>query len=188
MRIPINLASRPFHRVRAPLVASVVASVALLGTLAALIALTLSARARLADVRGSVARLNAQVRSAQAEQATLSAALKKPENSEVLERVVFINTLLYRKGISWTGIFSDLEKVLPYDVKLLQIHPTLNPQNQVLLDMIVGCAEPESEIKFLETLENSPLFGEVRRPDSIPPTQSEPLHRYRVMVRYAPKP
>ena len=188
MRIPINLASQPFRRVRAPLVASVVASVALAGTLAALITLTLTARAQLADVRGSISRLNTQIRRAQTEQASLNAALKKPENAEVLERVVFINTLLYRKGISWTRLFSELEKVLPYNVRLLQIHPTLNAQNEVMLDMEVGCAEPESEIKFLETLQNSPQFGEVRQPDSLPPTQSEPLHRYRVMVRYAPKP
>ena len=48
-----------------------------------------------------------------AEQAQLDAVLRKPENAEVLERSVFLNALLVRKGISWTRIFADLEKVLP---------------------------------------------------------------------------
>jgi hypothetical protein len=106
----------------------------------------------------------------------------------VLERVVFINTLLYRKGISWTRIFSDLEKVLPYNVKVMQIHPTVDQQNQVQLDMVVACEQPESDIAFLVALQKAPQFGDVRQPTSQPPSQSEPLYRYRVLVRYAPKP
>jgi len=112
----------------------------------------------------------------------------RSENAEALDRVVFINTLLYRKGISWTRIFSDLEKVLPYNVKVVQIHPTLNPQNQILLDMTVACEAPESEAQFLLALAESPLFDDVQEPVRMPPSQSEPLNRYRVMVRYAQKP
>jgi len=60
----------------------------------------------------------------------------------VLERSVFLNAVLYRKGISWTRIFADLEKTVPYNVKVLAIRPSVNSQNEVMLDMTVGADSP----------------------------------------------
>ncbi len=39
----------------------------------------------------------------------------------MLERSLFLNTLIERKAISWTKIFADLEKVLPYNVRLVSV-------------------------------------------------------------------
>jgi type IV pilus assembly protein PilN len=159
----------------------------LVGTLGALIALVVQDRALLADVRTDVDRLNRQIRAATVEQGRLDAVLRKPENAEVLERSVFLNALLYRKGISWTRIFADLEKTVPWNVKVLAIRPSVNSQNQVLLDMTVGSDSPEPVIQFYRALEESPLFGSVVGHSSLPPTQSDPLYRYRMTVIYAQK-
>ena len=64
----------------------------------------------------------------QPEQAELDAVLRKPENAEVLERSVFLNTLLLRKGISWTRILADLEKTMPHNVRIIQIHPSVDAE------------------------------------------------------------
>ena len=69
MKIPINLASQPFRRDRALLVASVAVSLLLVGTLGALISLILLDRTQLADVRHDVDQLNRQIRKVAAEQA-----------------------------------------------------------------------------------------------------------------------
>ncbi|HUP05470.1 MAG TPA: hypothetical protein VMU19_15835, partial [Bryobacteraceae bacterium] len=161
MKIPINLASQPFQRVRAMLLASAAVSLLLVLTLAGLASLILTDRGQQAGVRRDIARLNRGIAQAQAEQARLADVLKKPENAEVLERSVFLNTLLYRKGISWARIFSDLEKVVPYNVKIVAIRPTLGARNQVVLDMTVASDTPEPEVQMLLALENSPLFGDV---------------------------
>jgi type IV pilus assembly protein PilN len=187
MKIPINLASQPFRRDRAVLAASVAVSLILVGTLGGLVAMIMADRAQLADVRNDVDRLNRQIRAATADQGRLDAVLRKPENAEVLERSVFLNALLYRKGISWTRIFADLEKTVPYNVKVLAIRPSVNSQNQVLLDMTVGADSPEPVIQLYRALEESPLFGSVVEHSSLPPTQSDPLYRYRMTVIYAQK-
>jgi type IV pilus assembly protein PilN len=140
-----------------------------------------------AGVRQDIARLNQRLRQAQAEPARLAAELTRPENAEVLERSVFINTLLYRKGISWTRIFSDLEKTVPYNVKIVQIRPTLDSNNQVVLDMTVASETPEPEVQLLIALESSPLFGDVLEPQTQPPTQADPLYRCRLTVHYGQK-
>ena len=185
MKIPINLASEPFRRHRAMLVASIAVSLLLATTLGGLISLILLDRSQLADVRHDVNQLNRDIQKVTAEQASLDAVLRRPENTEVLERSVLINELLYRKGISWTKILADLEKTLPYNVRLMSIRPYVNKDNKVTLDMQVGAETQGAVIQFLKELESSSLFEAPSVPSSQAPSQSEPLFRSRVMVNYA---
>jgi Tfp pilus assembly protein PilN len=186
MKIPINLASQPFRRDRAMVAASILVSLLLAGTLGVLILLAMADRRQLADVRHDVARLNREIRKASMEQAQLDGVLHKPENALVLQRSVFLNSMLLRKGLSWTRIFADLEKVLPYNVRVIQIHPIMDAQNMVSLDIQVGAESPVPAIQLLRNLGEAPFSN----PDVKllqPPTQSEPLWRYRVSVDYAQK-
>lgn len=186
MKIPINLASQPFRRDRAMFVASVAVCVLLLVTLGALVSLALADRSQMADVRADIGRLNTAIRNTSSEQARLDGILRKPENAVVLERSVFINTLLTRKGISWTRIFADLEKVLPYNARVLQIHPTVDARNQVSLDMQVGAESPVPVIEMIKNMAAAPFANpDVKLQQA--PTQSDPLWKYRVSVEYAQK-
>lgn len=187
MRIPINLASQPFRRDRAMLVASIAVSVLLGGTLAILISLARADNTQLADVRHEVSRLNDRIRRATAEQTQLDTVLRKPQNAEVLEQSVFLNTLLLRKGISWTRIFADLEKVVPYNVRVIQIRPSVNAQDQVSLDMMVGADSMAPVIDLFKALQESSLFSYSDVKILQPPTQADNFFRCRVSVDYAQK-
>src|SRR5579885_1454422 len=186
MKIPINLASQPFRRDRPYLVASVAVCILCTATLAVLLLLAAADRAQFADLRHEVDRLNSELRKTAAEQARLDAVLRRPENAEVLERSVFLNALLQRKGISWTRIFADLEKVLPYNVRVIQIHPAVDARNRVSLDMQVGAESPMAVIEFLKALAVEP-FSNPQWSTQQAPTQSEPLWRYRISVEYGQK-
>jgi hypothetical protein len=187
MKIPINLASQPFRRDRAMLVASAAVSLLLVGTLGALSSLATTDRAQLADLRAGVGRLKAQLRASSEQQQSLDGVLRQPQNAEVLERSVFLNTLLYRKGISWTKILADLEKTMPARVKVLNIRPYVTGRGQVTLDMLVGAESAEPVIDLYKALEKSDLFGAVTPQSVVPPSQSDPLYRYRFTVNYAQK-
>ncbi len=187
MKIPINLASQPFRRDRALLAASIAVSLLLVATLGVLISLSLLDRSQLADVRHDVNQLDREIRKVTAQQAGLDAVLRRPENTEVIERSVMLNELLYRKGISWTKILADLEKTMPFNVRLMSIRPYVNKENQVTLDMQVGAETQGAVIEFLKALESSSLFESPSVPSSQAPSQSEPLFRSRVMVNYAQK-
>jgi type IV pilus assembly protein PilN len=189
MRIPINLATEPFEPRRPILAGFVVASAVLLGLLVLQIALIYGERSRLAESRQQVEALNRQLQTLAAEQARFDAALRIPENAEVLERNQLINQLIERKSISWTRIFADLEQVMPGNVRLITVRlPQVNEKNEVLLDMVVGAQSPEPVLGLLRRLEQSPLFGPTTVHSSLPPSQNEPLYRYRVSVNYARKP
>jgi Tfp pilus assembly protein PilN len=186
-RIQINLASEPFRRDR-PLVAACIVLAALLaGTLAMMIRLAVVEHADMTDSREAVAKLESQASRLTAEQARLEAVIRRPENAEVLDRSLLLNTLLQRKGISWTKIFSDLEEVLPHNVRLVSVRPEVNAHNEISLQMVVGATSSEPVLQLLMTLEKSPRFGPTSLHNWLPPSQNEPLYRYRVSVNYLQK-
>ena len=187
MKIPINLASQPFRRDRAMIVASSAVSVLLVFTLTVLLNLARQDTKQLGDVRHEVASLKQQIQTFAAQQARLDAVVHKPENETVLERSVFINTLLERKGISWNQILTDLEKTIPYNVKLQRIRPTVDDQGHVVLDMIMASEGAGPAIGALKAFNANPLFGNVELKNTQPGTQTEPLYRMTLDVTYAQK-
>ncbi len=187
MHININLASQPFRRDRPMLIASAVAGVLLFALLVLLVSMNLTERTRLAATKIEVDKLDRQLKIIGAEQAKLDAVLRKPENAQVLDRSLFLNSLIYRKGISWTKIFADLEKILPHNVRVISIHPAVNAQNQIVLEMSVGAEQTEPLLQLLIKLENSEQFGHTAVSSIQPPSQSEPLFRYKVNVNYVQK-
>src|SRR5579862_4285088 len=188
IRVPINLASEPFRRDRPALVGLSAAFIASAVLLVVLVSAIISERRQAADTRVEIDRLNAQLRVINGEQAKWNAMLRKPENAVVLERSVFLNTLIERKAISWTKIFADLEKVMPYNVRLVSVRlPDVDSDNEVLLDMFVGAKEVPPVLEFLKRLEASPQFGPTSVINSAPPSQTDPFFRFHVSVRYAQK-
>ena len=187
MKIPINLASQPFRRDRAMLVASAAVAVLLVVSLSVLITLANADSVQFADVRKDVAQLRKQIAATSKQQAEFEAVIRRPENAQVLELSVFLNTLLSRKGISWTRILADLEKTMPPNVKVLNIQPYVTGRNQMTLSLQVGSESPEPVIQFYKALESSDMFGGVTQNIYQPPSQSEPLYRYRFTVNYAQK-
>ena len=188
IRVPINLATEPFRRDRPALVGLAAAAIVCGLLLVFLIARMVSERQEAAETRATIQRLNAQIRTLDADQAKLNALLRKPENAAVLERSVFLNTLIERKAISWTKIFADLDKVMPYNVRLMSVRlPEVNSANEVLLDMFVGSKEVPPVLEFLKRLEGSPQFGPTSVLNSAPPSQTDPFYRFHVSVKYAQK-
>src|SRR5690348_4950642 len=187
MKIGINLATQPFRRDRPVLVAAGVLSTLLVALLGGLIYLAVAERGELADARRNVDLLQRRIRVVSGQQQKLDAVLRQPENAEVLERSQFLNALLYRKGISWTRLFEDLEKVLPPNVRLIQIRPQVVSERQVYLEMLVGAESPAPVIELLSRFASSEVFGATTVPSFVPPSQTDPLYRYRVSVNYAQK-
>jgi type IV pilus assembly protein PilN len=185
VKIAINLATQPLRRDRPMIIASTAAAVALLGLLGLLITLVFLERDQMRETRTDIARLENELRALSAEQSRVETVLRRPENAEVLERSLFLNALLYRKGISWTRIFADLEKTLPHNVRLMSIRPTVNSRNEITLEMNVGAETTQPVVEMLMRLESSNVFGATVVHSMLPPSQTDPLYRYRVSVNYA---
>jgi len=187
MRIPVNLAREPFHRDRPVLIGSALLALLLFGMLGVLISMALRERSETRDTQAMLARVDRQLAAVHTEQAKLDASMRLPGNEVVLDRSVLINTLIRRKAISWTKIFSDLEKVLPANVRIVAIRPSVNAQGGLFLDMQVAAESPEPVIGFIAKLEGSDVFGSTAVSGINPPSQTNPFYRYQLSVNYAQK-
>jgi type IV pilus assembly protein PilN len=191
MRLAVNLASVPFRKDRAILMASLAVGLLMVGVLVMMMYLIWLEKDEGKETAVAIRQVESQLSTLSNEEARLQSVMHQPENAAVLERSLFLNDLLRRKGISWTLIFSDLETVVPYNVKILQVRPQVNAsaerpgQHEILLDMSVAAEDPEPIINLLQALEKSSLFGATAISTALPPTETEPLYRYRVSVRYA---
>jgi hypothetical protein len=187
MRIPINLAREPFRQNRSILIGSAFAGLLLVATLVLLLSLTTSERREARDTQTMLNRVNRQLTAIHNEQAKLDASMRQSGNEIVLDRSVLLNTLIRRKAISWTKIFSDLDTVCPPNVRVLAIRPTINAQGGLLLDMQVAADAPEPIIGFIAKLESSDIFGATAVSGFTPPSQTNPFVRYQLTVNYAQK-
>jgi type IV pilus assembly protein PilN len=187
MRIPINLASQPFRHDRAMLIGSALLAAIMIGSLYMLISIAQQDKANKIDAMKQLTLAQRDLAVVRKQVSSVDNELREPRNAAVLERSVLLNEILMRKGISWTQIFSDLEKIVPYNVQVLQIRPQVDAKNHIFLQMIIGADNPQPLNSFLEKVEGSEVFGATMVTTIVPPSQTDPLFRYQVNVTYAQK-
>lgn len=187
MRIPINLARQPFRQDRPMLAGASLAALLLIASLGFLVSRSVTERRESRDTQIALNRVNRQLAAIRGEQAKLNAQMRQPGNEVALDRIVLLNELIKLKATSWTKIFADLAKVLPPNVRILSIRPSINARDEVSLDMQVAADTPEPISTFIVNLEGSDTFGSVAVSSITPPSQTDAFHRYRLSVSYAQK-
>ncbi|HEX4771473.1 MAG TPA: hypothetical protein VH351_11600 [Bryobacteraceae bacterium] len=189
----INLASDPFRRERATNALYALVCVALFCLLIVMTTLFFRSRAKASSIHQDIAREEQMLHTLQSEQRGYAAVLSRPRNADIFSRSVFLNELIARRAVSWTLVFRDLETVMPGNMRLETIRLPQTPAqrtggvDRVQLDMTVGADNPEAVIQFLKNLIASDLFGAASVVSQTPPTQNDPLFKYRVSVSYAQK-
>ena len=187
MKIGINLASEPFRRDRPMLVGSAAVAVLMTLSLGTLIFLAVTDHKLIDRDRRTQGQLDRELTRVTAEQRKIDGDVRRAENSEVLERSILINEMLLRKGISWTRIFGDLEKILPPNARITQIKPQVDNSNKIVLEMTAASESAEPLNAFVIKLEGSDVFGHPSVSVTQAPTQTDPLYRYRMTVNYVQK-
>jgi type IV pilus assembly protein PilN len=189
----VNLASQPFRAERAQTALLAAVCAVLTVSLIVLGGLILHERSEAVGLRRQLDAASTELRKLQSEQARFSGVLSKPANADVFATSVFLNEVIARRGLSWTRVFKDLATVMPQNMRLLGVRLPQTAAdegagtNRVQLDMQVGTTQQDAVIGLLKSLEKSSLFGAATLVNQSPPTQNDPLYKYRVTVSYAQK-
>ncbi len=184
MHLDLNLATRPFGHRRLYWVSTGAAAIVLFGIAVLLVAFYVRNREPPPQFVLREVQLRSEVRALQAEEAELRRGLGLPENEQVLDRSLFLNELLHRKGISWTRTFADLEEIFPPRVRMEALRPQVTPDNKVFLDMTVGAETRQDFDELIVALEESDIFDEPQLRAEGPPTEQDPVFKYLLSVRY----
>lgn len=189
----LNLASNPFRRERAQYATYAFMCAVLTCFLLVVAGLILHSRAQASRIRSEIAQEQAQLQHLRSEQGTYQSVLRRPTNAGVFSRSVFLNELIARRSVSWTRVFEDLATVMPPSVRIGTIRLPQTPAeqsagvNRVQLDVTLGAEHVPELIQLLKNLQASPLFGAVTVVSQFPPTQNEPLYKWRLTVSYGQK-
>ncbi len=133
--IELNLASRPFRNNmllwfgHSSLAAAVIAFTAW-NTLT-----FLETGRKLRELRNSVGSLESRLNDVEVRERRVQAEIGKHDLKYLATQTARANDVIARRALSWTRLFNLLEKVLPYEVKMVSIRPVFGNPNpgQVLL-------------------------------------------------------
>ncbi len=162
MDISINLASQPYQQVqrlvfRWRLILSGMGLLAVV-LLCAAVAACLSWR----TTHNQAAALQRQIEELDRRKAEAENFMNRADNRQIRMRAEFLNAAIARKAFSWTEVFSDLEHIMPAHLRVISIHPEINGDRQLELQLTVSGSERQAAIDLVRRLEQSPHFAQAQ--------------------------
>ncbi len=158
MRININLASNPYEAAReyTRRMGMVVAALAVLTV--GLLGYILYQRSHTRDINQKIAVVKQEIAGLDAEKAQAQAILNQPQNREVADQSQFLNQLFVRKSLSWTHVFTEMEKLMPPNIHVVSMKPEFNRDNQLVLHVVVTTPARDKAVELVKRMEKSPHF------------------------------
>jgi type IV pilus assembly protein PilN len=158
MRININLASNPYEAAReyTRRLGMVVAALAVLTV--GLVGYILYQRSHTRDINEKIAAVKQKIASLDAEKAQAQAILNQPQNRQVADQSQFLNQLFVRKSLSWTRVFTEMEKLMPPNIHVVSMKPEFNRDNQLVLHVVVVTSARDKAVELVKRMEKSPHF------------------------------
>jgi Tfp pilus assembly protein PilN len=166
--IKTNLSTRPFYNERAVHIALIVVAVVVAAATAFNVSRILRYsssdtrlateasrdEARAADLHQQAARLRASVDPRQVELASAGAR--------------HANDLIDRRTFSWTELLNRFETTLPDDVRITAVRPSVDREKGIILRVDVIARGVEDVQEFMENLDATGAFPDVRPPQDRP--------------------
>jgi type IV pilus assembly protein PilN len=162
MRLDINLATRPYEDAR-EFWTLWGFGVGLLGVLTlVLLGLAVRGWTHAGRDRHEIARLEQQIEERNREREEAQAFLDLAANRSTRDQSRFLNELIQRKSFSWTRVFEELEQVMPPNLNVVSLHPGLNKQDQMQLEMKVVCTTRAAAVELVHRMEGSKHFQDAQ--------------------------
>ncbi len=155
MRVHINLASQPYE-VAQSYQRRMTIVIAALGIVAiALLSYILYQRHNSRAINRQLAQTQDEIRSMDQEEAQARAILNKPANRVIADQADFLNQLFARKSLSWTRIFTEMEKIVPAGLHVVSMKPEYTKTNDLVLHVIVATDSRDRAVEMVRHMETS---------------------------------
>jgi len=183
-----NLARSPFQDSRPVwLVGSVLAATALVLTAVSLVEL-ISVRSeehalagRLVELRERGRTLRAQV---EASNRRLSTVGWKALSSETTS----LGSVVTRRQLSWTRLLHDLERVVPWDVRLVNVDPVVEPEGRISVRLQGIATDRAAWLRLIARLFTDGSFSDpVPSSEESSTSSGVPGYRFQIQARYWPE-
>jgi hypothetical protein len=189
MRLKINLASQPYEDARRFLIAwsSVIGVLALV-----LFVLTFGLVTNFRNFRERRANIDREQQVLQdlnAKQQQDLAILNRPDNKDVREKSQFINELIRRKEVSWTTIFTDLEQLMPSNLRVIGVAPRVQ-EDKIMIQMELAGDSRDRAAELARRMEKSNVFRDAQIVNETASAAPQPGQassmRFQMIAEYVP--
>ncbi len=158
MRININLATERYEAVRQYL-QRVRTLVVLLAIVAAtLVGYIVFQRSHTRDIDGKIAKAQQELSELNNEKVQAQAILNKPVNRGIADQSEFLNELFARKSLSWTRIFSEMERIMPPNIHVVSMKPDYTVNNELVVHVVVATDSRDRAVELVKRMEQSSHF------------------------------
>ena len=158
MRVNINLASNPYEAAREYTRRMGMVVAALVVLTVGLVGYILYQRSHTRDINEKIAAVKQEIAGLDAEKAQAQAILNQPQNRDVADQSQFLNQLFVRKSLSWTRVFTEMEKLMPPNIHVVSMKPEFNRDNQLVLHVVVATSARDKAVELVKRMEKSPHF------------------------------
>jgi Tfp pilus assembly protein PilN len=183
-----NLASRPFLNTRPVWIVSIIAG------LVAVVMITVNIRLYLTSLHDNAAQsqrceeLDAAYQELEGKTRVHLDALDKVPWRDLEQRVTRFNVILREHSFSWLKLFSDIERVMPYKVRLILVQPKIS-KDEVTLTLEAVARDRDAMLEFLDNLIADPSFSKpIPRLERTPEDGSSIGYLFSLVVTYYPQP
>lgn len=181
----INIASRPYRDYRP------VWAVALAMAVVSAILLMYNVRTawqylvETKETRAQIAAENGETQREQRRSVELEASLRRFDTKRLTEETSYVNGHLRERAFSWSELLDDLEAVVPRDVRLLSLNPTID-KTRIRLTMTARSRKGDGMVQMLNNLLQNPHFD---RPfPNVEEKNDDGTFRFSLEVDYRPDP
>lgn len=179
----LNLASRPFKDNRA------IYTLATALTLISLFLLVNNAQTAIAyfsnteETRAEIAKIERETEAEGRREEAVRARVARVNQKALNSHVAFINTQIEERAFSWSALLDDLEGVMPADVRLTSLNPSVSKDGEITLALACESKQSDGLVRLINNLFANPNFD---RPTPQQEATDETIHRFAVTVRYDP--
>ena len=158
MRFNINLASQPYEAARQfrRRISSIVLGLALIAVL--LLGYIIYERIHSRGINQQLSQVKQEISGLNQEEAQARAILNRPENRDVADQSEFLNQLFVHKALSWTRVFAEMERIMPFDLHVVSMKPEYSKTNDLVLRVVVATGSRDRAVELVRRMEKSNHF------------------------------
>jgi type IV pilus assembly protein PilN len=162
MRFNINLASQPYEAARfyRRRVGALVLALAVLTALLA--GYIVYQRAQSRDINKQLAQVRWEIKGLDFEDGQARALLNKPANRDLADQSEFLNQLFARKALSWTRVFTEMERIVPPNLHVVSMKPEYTKTNDLMLRVVVATDSRDRAVELVRRMEKSNHFRQAQ--------------------------
>jgi type IV pilus assembly protein PilN len=158
MRLNINLASQPYEAARFYRRRMTTLVLALAAVTVVLLGYIVYQRAQSRGINKQLAEVRWQIDSLNSEEAQARSLLNKPANRDIADQSEFLNELFARKALSWTRVFTEMERIVPPNLHVVSMKPEYTKTNDLMLRVVVATDSRDRAVELVRRMEKSNHF------------------------------